>query len=76
MTFYINSYGFLFWEHFKKYVFTLKSRTVKDMILIILDACQVIESDKDLCSRVSMSVRSRIEKYVNANGKQFEYLRY
>ena len=40
-----------------------------------LEACQEIDANKDLCSRVSMSVRSRSEEFVNADGKQFEYLR-
>ena len=49
-------------------------RTVENMSQFILGACQEIEN-KVLCSRVCMSVSSRLEKCVNADGKQFEYLR-
>lgn len=66
---------FFFWGTVKDKVFARKPRTVENMIQFILEACQEIDADKDLCSRVCMSVRSRLEECVNADGKQFEYLR-
>ena len=42
-------------------------------VQFILETCQEIDADKDLCSRVCMSVRCRLEKYVNADDKYFEY---
>ena len=56
-------------------VFTRRPRTVKNMSQFILEACQEIDANKDLCSRMCMSVSFRLEKCVNAEGKQFEYLR-
>lgn len=66
---------FFFWGTVKDKVFARKPRTVESMIQFILEACQEIDADKDLCSRVCISVRSRLEECVNADGKQFEYLR-
>ena len=40
----------------------------------IIKACQEIDDDKDLCLRVCMSVSSRLQQCVNADGKQFKYL--
>ena len=45
------------------------------MIQFSIEACQEIDDDKDLCLRVCMSVSCRLQQYVNADGKQFEYLR-
>ena len=59
----------------KDKVFARKPRTVENMIQFILEACQEIDADKDFCSRVCMSVRSRLHECVNVDGKQFEYLR-
>ena len=45
------------------------------MIQFIIEACQEIDDDKDLCLRMCMSVSSWLQQCVNADGKQFEYLR-
>ena len=64
-----------FWESVKDKVFTRRPCTVENMSQFILEACQEIDANKVLCSRVCVSVRPRLEECVNADGKQFEYLR-
>ena len=59
----------------KDKIFARKPRTVEDMIQFILKACQKIDAGKNLCFRACMSVRSRLEECVKADGKQSEYLR-
>ena len=70
-----NFYELLFGGTIKDKVFARKPRTVKDMIQFILKACQGIDAGEDLCFRACMSVRSRLEECMNADGKQLEYLR-
>ena len=53
----------------KDEVFARRPRTVEGMIQFIWEACQEINADKDLCSKVCMSVRSRLEECVNVDGK-------
>ena len=69
------SMDFCFGGTVKNKVFARRPCTVKNMSQFILEACQEIEANKDLCSRVCMSVSSRLEEYVNADDKQFQYLR-
>ena len=71
----LSPLNFFFGGTVKDKVFARKPRTIEDMIKITLEACQKIDADKDLCSRVCMNVCSRLEECVNAYGKQFEYLR-
>ena len=68
-----NSYGLFLGGNCK--VFVRKPRNIEEMIQFNLEACQEIDANKDLCSRACMSVRSRLEEWVNADGKRFEYLR-
>ena len=70
-----NFYELLFRGTIKDKVFARKPRTVEDMIQFILKACQEIDAGEDLCFRACMSVRSRLEECMNADGKQLEYLR-
>ena len=66
---------FFLWGFVKDKVFARKRRTVEDMIQFIIEASQEIDDDKDLCLSVCMSVISRLQQCVKADGKQFEYLR-
>lgn len=59
----------------KDKVFARKPRTVENMAQFIFEACQETDVDNEFCSRVCMSVRSRLEKCVKADSKNFEYLR-
>ena len=65
----------LFWGTVKDKVFACRPCTVENMSQFIFEACQEIAANKDLCSRVCMSVSSQLEECVNADGKQFEYLK-
>ena len=58
----------------KDKVFARKPRGVEDMIQFIIEACQEIDNDKRPL-RVCMSVTSQLQQCLNADGKQFEYLR-
>ena len=49
---------FFLWGFVKDKVFAQKPHSVEDMIQFIVEACQEIDDDKDLCLRVCMSVSS------------------
>lgn len=67
---------FFFWGVVKDKVFARKPLTMDDMVLYIQQACQEINDNKELCNRVCLSVRSRLQECVNNEGLQFEHLRY
>jgi hypothetical protein len=52
--------GLLFWSVIKDKVFSRKSRTVDGMSQFIREACQEIDSNKDLCAKVCLSVGTRL----------------
>ena len=62
------------WGFIKDKVFAGKPHTVQDMIQFIIEACQEIDDDEDFCLRVCMSVSSRLQQWMNADSKPFEYL--
>ena len=66
---------FFFWGTVEDKVFARRPRTVKNMSQFILETCQETDANKDLCSRMCISVSSQLKEGVNADDKQFEYLR-
>ena len=45
------------------------------MIQFIREACQEIDDNKNLCAKVCLSVETRLQECVNAEGRQFVHLR-
>jgi hypothetical protein len=64
-----------FWGVIKDKVFSRKPCTVDDMSQFIKEACQEIDNNKNLCAKVCLSVETRLQEYVNDEGRQFEHLR-
>ena len=63
-----------FWSIVKDKVFSLKPCTVDDIIRCTREARQETDDNKELCAKVCWSVASRLQEYVNNEGRQFEHL--
>ena len=53
---------FFFWVFVKNKVFSRKPHTVDDTIHCLREACQETDDSKELCTRVCLSVASRLQE--------------
>jgi len=65
---------FFFCGVVKDKVFSRKKHTVDDMIRCVREACQETDENKELCTKVCLSVASKLQECVNNEGRQFEHL--
>jgi len=65
---------FFFCGVVKDKVFSRKKGTVDDMIRCVRESCQETDENKELCTKVCLSVASRLQECVNNEGWQFEHL--
>lgn len=66
---------FFFWGIVKDKVFARRPSSIEDMVQYIKEACEVVNNDKELCTRVCLSVAGRLQECVNNEGLQFEHQR-
>lgn len=66
---------FCVWGIVKDSVFSKRPRSLADLRQFIFESLSDIDRNKDLCRKICQSVFSRCEDCVEAQGKQFEYLR-
>lgn len=64
-----------FWGVVNDSVFEKKPTTVNEMMNLVREACDAIDTDKELCRRVCRSVESRLQQCADKEGDHFEHLR-
>jgi hypothetical protein len=64
---------FFLWGHLKEVVYRSNPRNLSNLKQSIISAFSTV--DDDLCKRVCESVPERLQKCIDANGCQFEYLK-
>ena len=64
-----------FWGVVKDKVYAKRHKNLEEMIQFIREACKEIDENKELCTKVCLSVETRLQECVDNEGYQFEHLR-